>query len=120
MYRMGVIEESLENPDTLSALKPYYFSQRIAEKPDDEWPVWHINEYQIPDDQIAALLHVLEKQVKPTAYIHAFNNKELIVILRGKSFHISPHKDASWDEMITYGLSVGVGRNYLENIPLHV
>jgi len=58
--------------------------------------------------------------VKPTWYAHAFSEEKLIVILRGKSFHISQHKDETWDEMIEYGLSMGVGRNYLENIPLDI
>ena len=29
MFRLGVIEESLENLDTLGLLKPFFFSQRI-------------------------------------------------------------------------------------------
>jgi len=120
MFRLGVIEESLENQDTLGILKPFFFSQRIAEVPGDEWPVWHINEYHVPDGKMAKLLPILEQQVKPTAYIHAFNESELVVTLRGRSFNISPHKDTTWDEMIEYGFSVGVGRDYLENIPLNI
>ena len=120
MFRLGVIEESLENQDTLSILKPFFFSQRISEVQGDEWPVWHINEYHVPDSQMSELLPVLEQQIKPTAYAHAFNENELLVILHGKSFRISPHKDVTWDKMISYGLAVGVGRDYLENIPLNI
>ena len=74
----------------------------------------------VPDSKIVELLPVLGKQVKLRSYIHAFNDDELIVILRGKSFNISPHKDETWDDMIAYGESVNVERIYLENIPLHV
>jgi len=62
----------------------------------------------------------LEQQVKPTWYIHAFNDEKLVVILRGKSFFISRHKDETWDEMIAYGVSVNVERRFLEDIPLAV
>ena len=120
MFRFGVIEESLENQDTLSILEPFFFSQRISEVPGDEWPVWHINEYRVPDSQMGELLPVLEQQIKPTAYAHAFNEGEFLVILHEKSFHISPHKDVTWNEMISYGLSVDVGLDYLENIPLNI
>jgi len=41
MFRMGIIEESLESRDTLSILRPFFFSQRVAEVSDDEYPLWH-------------------------------------------------------------------------------
>ena len=65
-------------------------------------------------------MSVLEQQIKHTWYMHAFNDEKLIVVLYGKSFFISLHKDATWDEMIAYGESVDVERRYLENIPLRV
>jgi len=118
MFRLGVIQESLESLDTLALLKPFFFSQRISEVPEETPPVWHINEYHVPDDKIADLLPTLEQQVKLTWYIHAFNDEKLIVILQGKSFCISPHKDETWDEMIAYGESVNVEKRFLEDIPL--
>jgi hypothetical protein len=120
MFRLGVIEESLENIETVSALKPFFFSQRIEEVPDDTSPIWHINEYHISDEKIVDLLPILEQQVKRTWYIHAFNDKKLIVVLKEKSFHLSLQRDNTWDEMIAYGQSVDVEKRYLENIPLHV
>jgi len=120
MFRLGVIEESLENPDVLALLRPFLFSRLTAQVPGDACPVWHTNEYRVPDDRMAGLPPVLETAVKPTWYIHAFDENELIVVLRGRSFHVSPHKDATWDAMIAYGVSVDVDRRYLENIPLDV
>ncbi|MCL2217583.1 MAG: hypothetical protein FWB91_11280 [Defluviitaleaceae bacterium] len=120
MFRLGIIEESLESLDTLALLAPFFFSQRISEVPEETPPVWHINEYHVPDDKIVDLLPTLEQQVKPTWYIHAFNDERLVVILREKSFFISPHKDETWDEMVAYGESVNVERRFLENIPLAV
>ncbi len=120
MFLLGVIEESLENLDTLETLNPFFFSQRIEEIPEDTTPIWHTNEYHVPDEDIAGLLPVLERQVKKTWYVHAFNDKNLVVILRNKSFTVSLYKDVTWDPMIAYGESVNVEKRYLENIPLHV
>ena len=120
MFQLGIIEESLETSDILAVLGPFFFSQRLEEVPEDATPVWHTNEYHVPDEKINDLLPVLEHQVKPSWYIHAFNDKILIVVLRGKSFSISLHKDETWNEMIVYGESVGVEKHYLESVPLHV
>ncbi|MCL2204001.1 MAG: hypothetical protein FWB88_08680 [Defluviitaleaceae bacterium] len=120
MFRMGVIEESLENSGALDILKPFFYSQRIEEVVDDAFPLWHTNEYHVPDEKINDLVFILEQQVKLTWYIHAFNEEKLIVIFRGKSFHISPHRDDTWNAMIEYGDMVKVERRYSESIPLRV
>jgi len=120
MFRLGVIEESLESLDTLEVLKPFFFSQRVDEVQGDSSPVWHINEYHVPDAEITGLLAVLEQQIKQTWYAHAFDDEKLIVIFQRKSFYISRHKDETWNEMIAYGQSVGVEKHYLETIPLQV
>ncbi|MCL2189712.1 MAG: hypothetical protein FWC16_12115 [Defluviitaleaceae bacterium] len=120
MFRMGVIEESLENAGVLDTLKPFFYSQRLEEVLDDEFPLWHTNEYHVPDENINDLISILEQQVKLTWYVHAFNDEKLIVIFRGKSFHISPHRDDTWNAMIEYGDTVKVERRYSESIPLSV
>ena len=120
MFRLGVIEESLKNPDALEMLKPFFFSQRTQEISGDPYPVWHTNEYHVENDALTKLLPLLERQVKKTWYIHAFNEKELIVVLPGKSFRISPRRDKTWDDMIAYGEAADVERHYLEGIELNV
>jgi len=120
MFRLGVIEESLESLDALAMLKPFFFSQRIEAVPTETPPVWHINEYRIPSGKIDGLLLALERQVKPTWYAHAFTDEKLIVIFQGRAFRISPRKDETWGEMMAYGESVGVEKRFLESIPLQV
>lgn len=121
MFRLGIIEESLNSKDILDLVKPYLFLQKIEEMPQDEVHLWHTNEYHVPDDKINELIPILEKQVKLTWYIHTFNDDILIVILHGKSFQISRKKDESWNEMIEYGVDVAnVERYFLENVPLHI
>lgn len=121
MYRLGIIEESLDDPEILDKVKPFYFSQRIEEIPEDKYPIWHTNEYHVPDSEILNLLTHLEKHIKLTWYIHTFNEDNLYVVLQDKTFKISREKDESWNTMIEYGINIAkVERNYLENIPLHV
>lgn len=121
MFRLGIIEESLKSEELLKLVKPYFFSQRIENVPDHEYPTWHTNEYHVPDEKIKELLNILTKEVKLTWYIHAFSDKQLYVVLSGKFFSISLLRDDTWNEMIEYGIRVAnVERHFLENVPLYV
>lgn len=121
MFRLGIIEESLKHEKTLELVKPYFFSQRIENVPEDEYPTWHTNEYHVPDEKIEELLNNLREEVKPTWYVHAFNDNQLYVVLSGKCFSISLLRDDTWNEMIEYGVKeANLERHFLENVPLHV
>ena len=121
MFKLGIIEESLKDIKVLNMVKQYLFSQRIEQIPEDEYPVWHTNEYHIPDEKLKDLLEILKDEVKETWYIHAFNDKQLFVVLKGRYFMLSLNRDYSWNEMIEYGVNEAkVERRFLENVPLHV
>ena len=121
MFKLGVIEESVSDRTVLEELKAYLYSQRIENVPEDEYPIWHTNEYHIDDDNIENICELLKDFVLPTWYIHAFSRKSLYVILQGKYFKISRHKNKTWDEMIEYGITKAkVERHFLERIPLHI
>ena len=121
MYRLGLIEESIDNRDILNILAPYFIAQRIENVLEDEYPVWHINEYQVSDNQIENIVEILKQHIKATWYSHAFSDKSLFVILSKKWFEISLKRDETWDEMIKYGINnAKVERCYLESIPLHI
>ena len=121
MFALGLIEECLESKQVLEVLKPYFISQRIENVPEDTCPVWHTNEYHIDAVHMPDILELLKNNIKPTWYIHAFNEEILYVVLRGKWFTLPLYKDSTWEEMIAYGVDTAqVERRYLENIPLHV
>lgn len=121
MYRLGIIEESVYDRDILHILTPYFISQRIENVAEDEYPVWHINEYQVAEDKIADVVDVLKQHIKETWYCHAFSSEKLFVVLKGKWFEISLKRDETWNEMIEYGVvHANVERRYLETIPLHI
>lgn len=121
MFRLGIIEESLEDRKILSTLSSYFVSQRIESVPEEEFPLWHINEYHVDDNKIEGVLDMLKENVKTTWYCHAFSNEELCVALKGKWFEVSLKRDKTWDNMIEYGVvSAMVERSYLETVPLHI
>lgn len=121
MYRLGIIEESVDDRDILCVLKPYFISQRIENVPEDECPVWHINEYHVVENAIENIADMLKKHIKETWYCHAFGDEKMFVVLAGRWFPISLKRDETWDEMIEYGVCVAkVERGYLETIPLHI
>lgn len=121
MFRMGIIEESLEDGGVLKNLEEYLFSQRVENVPGDEYPIWHVNEYRVPEQRIGELLDMLKEQIRKTWYIHALNDKALLVVLWGRWFEIALERDESWDDMIAYGVKVAnVERRYLESVPLHI
>lgn len=92
MYRLGIIEESIDDREVLSVLKPYFISQHIENVPEDECPIWHINEYHVADDRIMGIADMLKQHIKET-----------------------------WDEMIEYGVNTAnVDKCYLKTIPLHI
>lgn len=121
MVRLGIIEESLTNRKVLEKLSKYFISQRIENVQDDEYSIWHVNEYHISDEQVYLLFDLLKENIKETWYIHAFNAKSLYVILKGKWFEISLYKNETWAEMIEYGIKYAqVERFYLESIQLTI
>lgn len=60
MYRLGIIEESIDNKNVLCRLASYFVSQRIENVPEDEYPVWHINEYQVAEHKIMDIADMLK------------------------------------------------------------
>ena len=121
MYRLGIIEESIDNKNVLCRLASYFVSQRIENVSEDEYPVWHINEYQVVEHKITDVADRLKQHIKETRYCHAFSEDKLLVALKGKWFEISLKSDETWNEMIEYGaVHANVERRYLETISLHI
>jgi hypothetical protein len=121
MFRLGIIEESILHKEVLEIIQPYFFSQRMEHVPADEYPIWHINEYHIPEEKIIEFLDILKESIEIAWYIHAFNETVLYVAMHKKFFALSLKRDQTWNEMIEYGVSIAqVEKSFLENIPLHI
>ena len=120
MYRFAIIEESLSRTEALDSLEPFFSKQRTYSIPDDSLPIWHINEYLVPDDNLSDFLPVLKARIMPTWFASAYNDDQLIITFRGRSFRLPKEKNARWEPMLTYGESVGVEKRYLEDLPKYV
>ena len=121
MFRFGIIDESLSDKAIAEALAEYFLSERTESVEGDEYPLWHIKEYRVPDEKMSETAKALTAVVKKTWYAHGFNEKELYVILHGKFFVIPPKRCFKWREMIRYGVKhADVDKKYLKNIPLHI
>ena len=120
MFTLVVIEESLGDSKIFQTLRSYFVNQRISEEPEDEHPIWHVNEYSVPEDELLSVLNPLKDVIKSTWYAHAFNQEKLYVVLSRKVFQVPLKRDETWDKMIEYDVNcAGVERKYLETIPLH-
>lgn len=47
MFRLGIIEESLEGKEALEVLKLYFITRYIENVAEDECPIWYTNEYHV-------------------------------------------------------------------------
>lgn len=117
MYHMGIIAESLIHQELVKQWNQYIVNQRIEKVEGDEEEIWHVYELQCPENEILTLIELLKNEVKDTWYVHAFNETNLYVIMRGKYFKISQKRDESWNEMIEYGRKEAkVDEDYLDSI----
>ena len=117
MYRFAIVEESLSRTDILTSLEPFFSTQKSYSIPDNALPIWHINEYLVPDDKLSDFLPIVKARIMPTWFATAYNDDKLIVIFRGRSFKLPKEKNKRWDSMLIYGESVGVEKSYLEDLP---
>jgi hypothetical protein len=116
-----IITESLVNPSVLEEFREYLLQERTATVENFVPSLWHIGRYRLPRSQVSALISRLVDNIRNGEwYVHFYSEKtdELFVVLSGKVFALPKHRDSSWDEMITYGEKVGVGRKWTENIPV--
>lgn len=120
-YTGEVIVESLQDKSILDLLEPYRIKSRRAEMPNEQVKVWNINRYCLDEQALAEIVLRLETAIGSGGwYIHFYSDlgNRLYVVFKGKHFVVSKQKDATWDEMIRFGESIGVERGWTETIPV--
>lgn len=120
-YIGDIILESLVDPAKIDFIQKFCIHERIADKPSEKIKIWHVRRYRLSHETVLQLRPILENNfVNGEWYIHFYNieKNEMYVILKGRHFLLPKYKDASWDEMIAYGETVGVGRRWTANIPV--
>lgn len=121
MFVGDIITESQIDSTVLDEFCGYVISRRTGKVKDFIPPIWHISRYRLPLEAVLRLTPKLKNNIRDNAwYVHFYSETtdELYVVLSGKVFKLPKHRDSSWDEMIAYGESVGVGRRWTENIPV--
>ena len=120
-YIGDIILESLADTSKIDFIQEFCIHERTSERPSEEVKLWHIRRYRLPYDIVLQLVPILENNFVDGAwYIQFYSTEknELYVMLKGRHFLLPKYRDASWDEMITYGEKIGVGRRWTENIPV--
>lgn len=120
-YIGEIILESLVDPSVLQSFQPFLISSRTATVENFDPSLWHIHRYKMPLSEVERLLPLLKDNIANNQwYVHFYAEatNDMFVVLPRRLFKLSKFRDPSWDEMIAYGESVGVGRRWTESIPV--
>lgn len=84
----------------------------------DRFAIWRQRLIRVGENEADSFADLLSRSMREEFYAHYFNEPKLYVIFKGRFFILPPTKDASWNEMMQFGNSVGVGEEYTGSIPL--
>lgn len=118
-----IILESLRDVTCLQGIETFLIKTRACAMPNERIKVWHIHRYRFPRQEVLALAPMIEANFASGEwYVHFFSEEhdELFVIMRDRTFCLPKHRDATWDEMIAYGESIGVGGRWTQSIPINL
>lgn len=105
-YKGIIVKESLDNPSVLDALD-------VVEIPDENenGDSWHTYRVNVTADDIEKISLAL----KPRSwYAHFWNDRELIVTYRDRTFAFERNNTKKRQEAIEYGLTVGIPKEQLD------
>lgn len=78
---------------------------------------WLILGIELNDDQLTNTVNQIQENMKPgTWYTHLYNNEELIVIFKKKTFTVKPDK-RTWGPILAYGESLHIPKAQLDFVP---
>lgn len=120
-YQGVIIEESLEDKEILKKIK--IISTKVEPVTKDHktpWlSQWTLDTIEVNDNEADNLTQKLSKALdsehKHSWYIDYHNEKYHFVIFKDKIFKLNCSKKSDYDEMIKYGLSIGIPDYQLPN-----
>jgi hypothetical protein len=118
-----IILESLVPSTDLSPYRKHLVKERVVEIPKESVPLWHIQRYRLPRSKVLEITAMLSHSLASGEwYVHFFGEQgnELYVVLSSRVFLLPKRKDSSWEAMMQYGESVGIGRRWTESIPVEL
>ena len=100
------MKESLQEVEILNHLNVFGIEETDDQNVEDRW---HIYSVFVSLEEIMQL----EKSIKDSWYAHFWNETELIVIFRDKTFTCDRNNKETWQQAVEYGLSRGVIKEQL-------
>ena len=122
-YLGEVILESLSDPTCLESIGPFLIKTRICAMPAETIKTWHVHRYRLHRHSVVEIAPLIAASFALGEwYVHFFSEQqnEMFVIMRDRTFRLPKHRDVTWDEMIAYGESIGVGRRWTQSIPINL
>ena len=106
-YKGVIVEESLEDNRLINDLKIVSFRISQDENPADRW---HLYTVLISDAEIENLSH----KIKTGWYAHFWQDRDIRVIFRNKTFKFNYDDKSTWKPAVDYGLKLGIPKEQLD------
>ncbi len=118
-YKGVIIEESLSNIDILKNIKIINTKiEKVTDAHQTPWlSQWTLHTIEVDDSESEGFARKLSKTLesKHSWYIDYRNDKYHYVIFKDKVFKLNCSKKSDYEEMVKYGLSVGIPAYQLPN-----
>lgn len=104
VYKGIIIEESLIDSKYLNEIE--IINTKIAHN--GEWTLRTVN---ITKEEIE---YLSDKIKSDSYYMHFWNNRDIIVVFKNKTFEINYDNKETWKDAIEYGISIGIPKEQLD------
>jgi len=120
-YQGIIIEESLEDKDVLKDVEILETNvETVTEKHKTPWlKQWTLHTVEIPEDTVGEIVEKISKSLdREHSWYADFKNPEThYIIFRDKVFKVNRNKKEEYDEVIKYGVSLGIPDYQLDFSP---
>ncbi len=109
MYHGILIDQSFSDPLFCDSFKVF------NKKKSGSWEIYGI---EIKDTQLDTAITKIQQVMKPNQpwYAHLYNDEELIVVFKDKTFKVTPHA-STWQTIIDYGVNLNIPKEQLDFWP---
>ncbi len=120
-YKGVIIEESLENKETLKKVKILETKvEAVTKKHKTSWiKQWTLHTVEIPEDKVADIAEAISRVLDSKHGWYAdFKSEDIhFVIFRNKVFKVDRTKKEQYNEVTKYGVSIGIPDYQLDFSP---
>lgn len=120
-YSGVIIEESLDKKDVLGNVKILNTKvEKVTEEHKTPWiKQWTLHSVEIPEAEIEKISKEISKALdrKHSWYADFKNDTQHFIIFRDKFFKVDRSKKDSYDEVVKFGLSLGIPNYQLDFSP---